>query len=69
MGDLEESGMAARLHLCSQLGQMSISRISVLDPKAGYYQTRAGRAQKRLSSSFFEDTRRCSRSAPSMRLA
>ena len=46
VGDLEESGIAARLHLCSQLGQMSLSRISVLDLKAGYCQTRAGRAQK-----------------------
>lgn len=37
----------------------------MLDTEAGYCQTRAGRAQKRLSSSFFfENTRKYSRSAP-----
>lgn len=53
-----------RLHLCSQPGQMSLSRVLVPDTEAGYRQTRAGRAQKILSSSFFENTQKYSCSAP-----
>ena len=43
---------------------MSLSRVLVLDREAGYCQTRAGRAQKRPSSSFFGDTQKYSCSAP-----